>query len=184
MKNQSSTRIFATSIVSLFTLFLVSRAFASSDYLLEIKDEKGKTHKISVKPDGTFTTPALKAGVYSFSFGASNSSSTMGSASQGKMASKEDVYVWKVSKMTITCDIKAPRDAQSGMATGKRQHKPITIVKEWDAASQHFAKSSFAVLLGSTTVDEDCDGLTGQIVCTSSDGKKMAMDDWSAPSAK
>jgi len=29
----------------------------------------------------------------------------------------------------------APRDAASGLPTGKRQHKPMVIVKEWGAAS-------------------------------------------------
>jgi type VI secretion system secreted protein Hcp len=28
-----------------------------------------------------------------------------------------------------------PRDAGSGMASGRRQHRPMTIVKEWDKAS-------------------------------------------------
>ncbi len=28
-----------------------------------------------------------------------------------------------------------PRDQASGMATGKRMHKPLTITKEWDASS-------------------------------------------------
>ncbi len=32
-------------------------------------------------------------------------------------------------------EIVSPRDAASGQATGKRQHKPITITKQWDAAS-------------------------------------------------
>lgn len=35
--------------------------------------------------------------------------------------SKEDVYVWKVG-------VQSPRDAASGLPTGKRQHKPITVV--------------------------------------------------------
>ena len=30
--------------------------------------------------------------------------------------------------------VKGPRDAGSGMATGKRQHKPLLVVKEWEAA--------------------------------------------------
>lgn len=30
--------------------------------------------------------------------------------------------------------VKGPRDAGSGMPTGKRMHKPFTIVKEWGAA--------------------------------------------------
>jgi hypothetical protein len=29
----------------------------------------------------------------------------------------------------------SPRDASSGQASGKRMHKPITVVKEWGAAS-------------------------------------------------
>ena len=31
----------------------------------------------------------------------------------------------------ITHEIVSPRDAASGLATGKRQHKPITFIKEW-----------------------------------------------------
>ena len=31
--------------------------------------------------------------------------------------------------------VKGPRDAASGQASGKRQHRPITIVKEWGAAT-------------------------------------------------
>jgi hypothetical protein len=29
----------------------------------------------------------------------------------------------------------APRDRASGQATGKRQHKPITVIKEWDKST-------------------------------------------------
>lgn len=31
--------------------------------------------------------------------------------------------------------IKSPRDSASGMASGKRMHKPVTFVKEWGAAT-------------------------------------------------
>jgi hypothetical protein len=31
--------------------------------------------------------------------------------------------------------VKSPRDAASGQATGKRQHAPIRIVKEWESSS-------------------------------------------------
>ena len=31
--------------------------------------------------------------------------------------------------------VTGPRDSASGQASGKRMHKPLTIVKEWDAAS-------------------------------------------------
>lgn len=39
------------------------------------------------------------------------------------------------SKLTGASYIVAPRDAATGMASGKRMHKPFTIVKEWGAAS-------------------------------------------------
>jgi type VI secretion system secreted protein Hcp len=35
----------------------------------------------------------------------------------------------------ISHEIVSPRDPASGLPTGKRQHKPITIVKEWDAST-------------------------------------------------
>ena len=31
--------------------------------------------------------------------------------------------------------VKSPRDSASGQATGKRMHKPVTITKEWGAAT-------------------------------------------------
>jgi hypothetical protein len=33
-----------------------------------------------------------------------------------------------------------PRDAASGMSTGKRMHKPFTVVKEWGVASPELSK--------------------------------------------
>jgi len=35
----------------------------------------------------------------------------------------------------------APRDSASGLPTGKRQHKPIMVVKEWGAASPALIQS-------------------------------------------
>jgi len=32
-------------------------------------------------------------------------------------------------------EVKSPRDVATGQASGKRQHRPITITKEWGAAS-------------------------------------------------
>ena len=36
---------------------------------------------------------------------------------------------------TAQYQVTSPRDAASGQATGKRMHKPFTIVKEWGAAT-------------------------------------------------
>jgi len=38
-------------------------------------------------------------------------------------------------KVTDASYVVTPRDAASGMATGKRQHAPVKITKEWNAAS-------------------------------------------------
>jgi hypothetical protein len=35
--------------------------------------------------------------------------------------------------------VKGPRDSATGMASGKRMHKPFTIVKEWGAATPELA---------------------------------------------
>lgn len=37
-------------------------------------------------------------------------------------------------------NVKSPRDSASGMASGKRMHKPITVTKEWDAATPQLMK--------------------------------------------
>ena len=43
-------------------------------------------------------------------------------------------------KLTTASYVVAPRDSATGMATGKRQHAPITVVKEWGAASPELQK--------------------------------------------
>ena len=57
--------------------------------------------------------------------------------------------------------IYAPRDVATGQASGKRMHKPFTIVKEWGAASPSLAKGSWDL-------------------ATNKGGKTMATDDWQA----
>lgn len=43
--------------------------------------------------------------------------------------------VCAAGKLANASYVVMPRDSGSGMATGKRQHKPVTFVKEWGAAS-------------------------------------------------
>nr|NUR38271.1 hypothetical protein [Sphingomonas sp.] len=43
--------------------------------------------------------------------------------------------VCAAGKLTSASFVVAPRDSSSGMPTGKRQHSPLTIVKDWGAAS-------------------------------------------------
>jgi type VI secretion system secreted protein Hcp len=41
----------------------------------------------------------------------------------------------KLEGLTFVSDVSSPRDAASGMATGKRTHAPIVFTKQWGAAS-------------------------------------------------
>ena len=43
--------------------------------------------------------------------------------------------VCAAGKLSQASYVLTPRDSASGMPTGKRQHSPLTIVKEWGAAS-------------------------------------------------
>ena len=60
----------------------------------------------------------------------------------------------------------APRDVATGQASGKRMHKPFTIVKEWGAVSPGVAKGSWDLATGKGA--------------RSAGGGVMAMDDWTA----
>ena len=60
----------------------------------------------------------------------------------------------------------SPRDVATGMSTGKRMHKPFTIVKEWDAVSPGVSKGSWDLATGKGA--------------RSAGGGMMAMDDWTA----
>ena len=59
----------------------------------------------------------------------------------------------------------APRDLATGQASGKRMHKPFTIVKEWGAASPAVSKGSWDLATGKGA---------------RSVGGVSAMDDWTA----
>ena len=52
-----------------------------------------------------------------------------------KGESVREAHQDKMAGLAFHYQVSSPRDAASGMATGKRQHQPITFVKEWGAAS-------------------------------------------------
>jgi type VI secretion system secreted protein Hcp len=110
-------------------------------------------------------------------------------------------------------EIVSPRDAASGQATGKRQHKPFTIVKEWDKATPLLLnalttnENLTSVLIGLSKpngqqfatikltnahlTDYQANGLTEhwsfvyqKITWTYVDGGITAEDDWEAPVAR
>lgn len=41
----------------------------------------------------------------------------------------------KIAGLAFYYELQSPRDAATGLASGKRQHRPITFTKEWGAAS-------------------------------------------------
>ena len=101
----STLRIFAA-VSSL--LMAASPAFAASDYLLQLDPVKGESME---------TAAPQNIEVESFSWGASNPSSA--ATGSGAGAGKVNVQDLSVTKA-------APRDAMSGMATGKRA-APVAV---------------------------------------------------------
>lgn len=90
-------------------------AFAASDMHIKINDIKGES-KIVHCPSGTCTVSGLAAGTY-----------------QVQVCDANGVAV--SSSVALSHSITSPRDAASGLATGKRMHRPMTITKELDKSS-------------------------------------------------
>jgi type VI protein secretion system component Hcp len=86
-------------------------AMAASDYYLKLGGIQGES---------TERVQASSGEVLSWSWGASNASSAV--AGSGAGAGKASM-----SDLSATAPAAPPRDAASGMATGKRQHKPVAM---------------------------------------------------------
>jgi type VI secretion system secreted protein Hcp len=52
-----------------------------------------------------------------------------------KGESVREAHSNKIAGLSYNHSIKSPRDVSTGQASGKRQHGPITITKEWGPAS-------------------------------------------------
>lgn len=96
------------------TLFSVS-SFAALNSYLQIKGSKGSSQIVSC-PSGACVVPSLVTDTYTFSV----------VDAQGKPVTVSDA---------MSCDIKSPRDSASGLATGKRQHQPISFTKDVSSSS-------------------------------------------------
>jgi type VI secretion system secreted protein Hcp len=53
----------------------------------------------------------------------------------GGGASADGLRGGKIPGIRFFAETTSPRDVGTGQASGKRQHKPITITKQWDASS-------------------------------------------------
>jgi len=65
---------------------------------------------------------------------------TVEGTKQGKWAGETtlDAHEDKLTGISFHYAVSSPRDLASGMASGKRQHGPVSFVKEWGAASPQF----------------------------------------------
>jgi type VI secretion system secreted protein Hcp len=54
---------------------------------------------------------------------------------QFKVEILRELLMFKIPALRFLYELKAPRDAATGQASGKRQHSPITMTKEWGPAS-------------------------------------------------
>jgi type VI secretion system secreted protein Hcp len=70
----------------------------------------------------------------------------------------------KIKGLGFAYELKSPRDAASGHASGKRQHSPIRIVKEWGAATPQI----FQALVTNEVLSE----VTMEFRKTDSDGQE------------
>ncbi len=104
------------SLTVVMSVMATSAFAASADFYLQIKDSKGGMQTLSC-PSGVCTAPTLAADSYVLSV----------VDASGKPVSLDNTK--------YACTVKSPRDAASGLATGKRQHKPMMITKEMSSSS-------------------------------------------------
>lgn len=90
-------------------------AIAASDMYIKISDVKGESRVVHCLA-GTCAVSGLAAGSY-----------------QVQVCDEKGVAV--SSSVALSHSVTSPRDSASGLATGKRMHKPMTITKELDKSS-------------------------------------------------
>lgn len=88
---------------------------AASDMYIKLNDIKGES-KVVHCPGGSCTVGGLAAGTY-----------------QVQVCDEKGAPV--SSSVVLSHSVVSPRDAASGLATGKRQHKPMSISKTMDKSS-------------------------------------------------
>ncbi len=91
-------------------LLLPALGFAASNMYLKIEDVKGESHIVQCV-NGACVVPKLAAGNYT----------VQACDASGKVSMQD---------MSLMYAIVSPRDAASGMPTGKRMHKPLTLTME------------------------------------------------------
>ncbi len=140
-------------ILAVLVIAIAANAYAA-DYFLKLGDIKGETKDRIIRcPDGSCVIDDLPSGDFTV---------TMCDAQGNPVTSSENVKLYvqfnpkemSVAKSSSTptrttttsttgtvtgSDVVAPRDVATGQSTGKRQHKPIKITKEWNATTPKLA---------------------------------------------
>jgi len=76
-------------------------------------------------------------------------------AKQGELKGEGGKNRGKIPILGFSYGVLSPRDAGSGQATGKRQHKPLTVFKEWGVISPQLFESLVTnEVLPSVIIDE------------------------------
>ncbi|HEV2946262.1 MAG TPA: type VI secretion system tube protein TssD [Gemmataceae bacterium] len=83
--------------------------------------------------------------------------------SKGESPRKE--HNQKIAGLEFEYELIAPRDVATGQASGKRQHKPVRLVKEWGAASPQ--------LFQACATNETIKSVLFEFIKSGSDGKEV-----------
>ncbi len=160
----------------------VSNSFASHvDFYLKIEGSNGFSKIVKLNcPNGACTTSVdgLTDGHYTFTLCTSTGTPLAMKAKEKAnrtkctmtVTSRESSTGMATGKTATTTGVVSPRDAASGLPTGKRMHKPFTITKELDKTSPVFVAAGDVDGDGSFDISFSC--VTGGI---------SALDDWEAP---
>ena len=136
-------------VMSFIALFSVVNVYAALNGYLKLESKGRGTVTIVKCMNGSCPVEGVSAGEYMISL----------CDAQGKSV------VAGSTPLNLSYEVKSPRDAASGLATGRRMHKPITFTKEWDrTASKNII-----------TITDNGSSITF---------KTMASDDWTSPSTK
>ena len=102
---------FGIRLNALLTLLLFSSSsFAATDFYLKIEGTKGESQVVHCT-NGSCVVPPLKVGDYT----------VLVCTAEGEVIP---------GNLDLMYSVVSPRDAASGLATGKRQHKALTITME------------------------------------------------------
>ena len=151
--------------------------------MIWFEESKGAITKVPIQADGSYKTPAMKAGSYTITIVISDggaksatldATASLGgntdlSASGGKLKKYKEGE-WDISDMVLNSNIGSPRMAATGQASGKRQHKSLTFpMSQTERLLPTVNKK-----LGSIVLDEDCDdGITGNLTYKNDSGQAI-----------